>query len=268
MKWITRISAWVIFFGAAFGIFISISALVLLWSNKPQFLEQIQSNSALLEQAITTTQTGLSIVEEAIVSASEDINLTKTILLQTSDAVGNTGPTLTTVADLFGEDLLTIINDTQTSLVSAESSAQLIDDTLKVISAIPLIGSRYAPSQPLGESISQISTALSYLPASLTDIQEGIYVTVEDLSDIETSIESIADSISDIDTNLESAGTIISEYQVITKELHQNLLSFQEGFPHWLNTICYAASLLLAWIGIISIGFIGTGIFLLRQSKI
>ncbi len=267
MRIIYKISAWVMFAGAVTGIIFSGYALITYWKNQNRILDQFLSSVSLLDQTLTTTHSGLSVVDDAIQKAREDIGMTRIFLLQTADAVGNTSPTLTSIADLFGEDLIAIVDDTQTSLNSAESSAKLIDDTLKIISALPFIGSRYAPSQPLGESIAQISTTLDNLPASLTDIQDGLNSTVEDLDDIETSVSTVAESIAEIDTDLENASAVIKEYQTITTELHDNLVVFQQDLPGWIKTFSYTISFLFAWISIASFGLFGAGTLMLKQSK-
>ena len=267
MKTIYSIAAILLFIGALAGIVLSGYGLFSFWNSQNEIFEQVLTSIDLLSQTLSTTQGGLTIVNDTLLQAKDDLDLIETFTYDISDAVGNTRPTLESISVLFGEDLSDIVVETQSSLESVETSAVLIDDTLRVISAIPLIGARYAPSQPLGESIGEISDTLDALPQSLSDIEEGLDTTAEDLTGIESSIDNLAGRIGEIDSSLEEANKIITDYQSITSELQENLASIKMELPQWFHRVSIAIAALLAWVSIASFGLFCTGVLMWKQAR-
>lgn len=266
MKTLYTIAAWILFIAAIAGIIFSAYGLFSFWRVQNEILSQLLTSINLVDKTISTTQDGLTLVTDVVEQAKDDLDLIESMTYDISDAVGNTRPTLESTSKLFGEDLSNIVVETQNSLAAAESSAILIDDTLRIIAAIPLLGTRYAPSQPLGESIGLISDTLGDLPESLSEIEEGLDTTSEDLASIESSIDSLASRIGQIDSNLEEASVVLEDYQAITEELHENLRSFNVVLPNWFRRIVIAISALFAWICIASFGLFSTGLLMWKHN--
>jgi len=267
MKTIYSITAILLFIGALAGIIFSAFSLFVFWRSQNEIQTQFVSSFVLVNETLSTTREGLSVVNQTINQAQADLELIESFTFEVSDAVGNTRPTLETLSVLFGEDLQDILVETQDSLVAAESSAILIDDTLRIISSIPLLGTRYAPSEPLGESIGQIAIALSSLPDSLTEIQDGLDDTAEDLYNIEVSIDNLAERIGIIDSNLEEAGEVIENYQSSTTSLQKDLDTFELAIPGLFRKIKFGVSFLLAWISIASLGMFSAGTLMWNHSR-
>lgn len=267
MKLIYTTTAWMLFIGAVAGIAFSAYGLFTVWDAQNRLLVQLQSGITLIDQTLTTTQEGLAVVDETLTQAQSDLLLIETFTYEVSDAVGNTRPTLEQVSGLFEEDLVDIVSETQSSLRSVKSSAVLMDDTLRLISSIPLIGARYAPAEPLGESIEQLSGALDDLPQSLADIGNGLQTTSEDLSGITDTIDELGQRIGQIDADLEEANLVIIDYQTTTGSLQENLRILNNAIGVWLPRITVGISIFLIWTCIASLGLFSLGVLLLKQAK-
>lgn len=264
-KGIYSISGWVLMIGGVAGIVLSIIGLTTFWKNSAQISEQLLTTVDLLEQTFSTTESGLEIVNIALEQAVEKLTLMESTFHGVAGAIGDTRITLLSIADLIGDDLTLVIRETQTSLSAVQTSAILMDDTLKIISAIPFIGAKYAPSQPLGESVEQISTSLGELPVSFSEIQTSLDSTSTNLSDVELDIEEFAGSLTDIHDSLYEAQDVIEQYQNILGEMRDNLAELHTNIPKWFKKVNIGVSLFMAWMSIVSFGLFSVGTMMFNQ---
>lgn len=92
-------------------------------------------------------------------------NLEQT-LTTTAETVESADPMLGEVSRLMKDQLPATILATQQSLATAEQSAEVIDNLLKSLSGIPLIGPSigYQPEVPLSDALGQVADSLDGLP--------------------------------------------------------------------------------------------------------
>jgi len=152
-----------------------------------------------------------------------------------------------TIGVMMGEEFVTILGDARTALASMQTSSRLIDDTLKVISSIPIIGKRYQPEVTLHESIGDLSESLDPIPLSLIEIQTEMEKASSNLDQMQTNLDELADSLSGIESDLADASAIVIEYQDILADIGDRIDGAASSVSVVVNGIAVLLSLIFIW---------------------
>lgn len=266
-KFLSRIAGMILILAAILGLVVSVSGIVFLYQNKTLIENQLISIVDLLDQTMTITSDGFTVINDALGQAEESIGLMQTITEGVADTVGSTGPALDAIGTLVGKDIVGIMEETQTALDAAQSSALLIDDTLKFISAVPFIGAKYRPDKPLHTSLSEVSQSMDNMPKSLEAVETNLSSTVEGLALLEGGISDLADSIGAADKSLASAQTVITEYSGTIDSLQLSIKSVKDTLPGTLEKALFGLSMLFVWMGIAQLGLFTQGLDLLHKHQ-
>lgn len=266
-KFLTKLTGVILILAAILGLVVSVSGIVFLYQNKASIENQLISIVDLLDQTITITSDGFTVINDALGQAEESISIMQTITDGVADTVGSTGPALDAIGTLVGKDLVEIVTETQSSLDAAQSSAMLIDDTLKIISAVPFIGAKYKPEKPLHTSLSEVADSMSDMPKSLEAVKTNLSDTVDGLSLLEEGISDLADSIGEADTSLLSAKTVITQYSGTIDSLKISIQTLKKSLPGTLNAVMFGLAMLFIWLGIAQLGLFTQGLDLLNKHK-
>ena len=73
---------------------------------------------------------------------------------------------------------LTAVN---TTIRTAQKSAETVDGVLTVLSQLPLLNIAYSPEVPLSQALNDISISLESLPAGLEQLGEQVTASVDNL---------------------------------------------------------------------------------------
>jgi hypothetical protein len=169
---------------------------------------------------------------------------------------------------MVGEQLPETLKATQDTLASVAQSAQLIDDVLAVVTAIPFLGLQsYNPETPLHEGLGDVASSLDEIPTSLIAAQEGLDIASGSLEGLQGSFTAIAESIASLATSLGNAQSVVVQYQGVVDDLQELVVSVKQGLPQWLQWLQLGLSLVLVWLGIAQIGLLTQGWELIARSR-
>jgi hypothetical protein len=116
-----------------------------------------------------TTVQALEVAQASLKSSIESVTSVENTLNATATTIETSGPMLDTLAGLMKDDLPTTISSTQTSLISAQESARIIDTVLRALTRIPFVSNDlYNPPVPLHIALGQVSTSLMGCPVVTT----------------------------------------------------------------------------------------------------
>lgn len=267
-QFLARLIGITLILGAILGLVFSIAGLVVVSRVEYQVTNRTLAGLNLLDRALVATADGLSVADESLREAEDTVASLETTTLGMSQTISDTIPLVDSVANLVGEDLPDSIGAAQTALAAAESSAQVVDDTLALLAALALLGGvEYAPPVPLHTSIAQVSDSLDSLPASFSEMQIGLDTTANNLARIETDIAGIADNIGQTDASLADARSVVAQYQAVVADLQAEVVTIREGLPRWLRLLRWGISLTLVWLGIAQLGLLSQGLEIIRRSQ-
>ena len=266
-KIVTILFSIILILSSIAGIGCSLWGMQSLNQIKDQSTENLSEGLTLIQDALITTNEGLMIVQDSLEKARENTLIIGNMVLEVSATLESTRETTQTIGSFFTNDLTDVVTQTQDSLLAAQTSATLVDDTLKIISSIPLIGAKYAPNKPLGESIADVSDSLNSLPASFDEIDQNIQDAGNSLYDVELSITELASTINEIDSTLDDAQSVIKDYQDITADLEEKIVDVQEKIPFWVKTLYTVSVILLLWTIIVSLSMFSQAMILIKMHK-
>ncbi len=233
---------------ALVGWLLSLSSLAWLWNTRPHLTQSAQEWVELSSRTLDTTEGMLQVIEDTLVQAEDTLERLKSTLESTGTSLRSTVTVVGQVGGLVGVDMVKVVDDTQASLVAASASAKLVDDTLRVVAAIPFIGQQYQPKVTLSESITDIAFSLETMNTSLLQIQTGVEDTARKLDEVRWLLEDLSRQVIKIQPGIADARKRVDEYQVIVSDLQQKNIAFEQALPGLMSTLYTLLTIVLLWI--------------------
>ena len=251
--------------GAVFGFIISLGGLMILWTTKAEVTAAVTEAVVLVGRTLAATHETIQVINQSLDQAGEDLDLIQGILGEVAGTLSESDGLLTDTSNMVGSELVSFVEDAQDSLDSVQVGARLVDDALRLVSRVPLLGVRYTPEVPLQESIAEVSRSLEPLPGSFGKIQSGLDTSAAHLATVQLDVERLADEIDQIDTSLSTAHEVSKEYNAILAEVQQRYDQVEERIPLALNLFYLGLTSILVWILITQTGMLIHGIELLQK---
>lgn len=256
----SRLTGVIFVVGALFGLLISIGGLYALWSTRESATGSIFEMVELTGQALDATRATIGVVNNSLDQAAQNLSLIRDIADDVAGTLNDSHDLIESTAGLIGNDMVGFVNDTQTSLASVETSARLVDDTLRVISSIPLIGPRYRPEVPLQESVAQVSDSLAPLPGSFETISRQLDVSAAHVATVRFEIETLAEQVDEIDQSITQAKEVVDDYSDVLDGMQARYDKAAGDLPLALDIIYIGLTTLLIWIFITQLGLLIHGL--------
>ncbi len=219
-------------------------------------VQTLETATDLTLRTLTTTEKVLDAAAGSLEEAQDNFTLIRGSVNEISNALTTTSSVTGQIGTLVGDELTAIIEDTQSSLKAVQSSARLIDDTLAVITMLPLIGSRYAPDMPLEQSIGKVAASLDGIPASLAEVQNELQATSQSLSALQADIEGLGSELGNVEKDLETARQAVAEYRRILDEIIRHLTAIRPALAGWVRAVAIALSILCVWVLLMQIALL------------
>ncbi len=264
-KTLYRITGVALIIATILGLAVSLTGLVGLWRVQPKVTAQLQSSVDLLQRSAQATAELLVVVDGSLEQVGKNVVLMKSAVDNVAASLDGTAAVTRTVGTTVGVDLVKVIRDTQSSLLAVGAGARLVDDTLALVSAFPLIGARYKPEQPLQASIQDVSVSLEPMPASLQNVQKGFENTAVSFESLKGNVADLGKSVEGIEASLNSAQGVVAQYQSIVSDTQKQLDELQTALPGGVRAVTWGLTGLLVWLFIAQAGLLTQGLELLRR---
>jgi len=249
-----RLLGWILIVTALLGWLISLGGLVGVWMIQPTITQSGVTFLSTGQSTLETTGQLLNEIDTSLAAAVDNIAVVQTMLTVTAAAFDKTTPMLQSAASMVGNDFAKMTTETQNALISLQSSAKIVDDSLRFISRIPLIGSPYNPPAPLDVSISNLAASMDNLPANLAEIQAWLDSTGSDLQGLQKSTSQLSLDMGTFIPNLTAARTTAGEYKALVQEMKIEIGSLQANFPTYIFLAAVVLSLFLIWLAFAQLG--------------
>lgn len=231
------------------GILFSLVGITSIWLAKPRIQDSILILFNSSDNILTNTNEGLQVLDSTLELSKENLDTIETTLKNLDDTLFSISTSLDSSATLIGDDLRLTVIDTQNALSSAATSAELIDNTLAILAAIPFLGSDYQPDTPLHISLGQVATSLDDVPDSLQTIEESLKDTVTGLDLLKTDLADLAENIGDFENDLSDAQIVLLEYVRIIEGLERSSDKLQRNLPLYMTLVSLLISGIMFWLG-------------------
>jgi len=258
-----RILGFLLVIIALAGVLFCALGVLTVWRTKDTATKEILSNVDFLVEALDAGEQGIVSVSASLDTAATSIdNLDKSIQTARS-TLESTEHFFDTAAELTGKTLPDVLTSVQKSFESASQSAQIVDDTLNVVAALPLIGAKYTPEVPLSEALKKVATELSPLPGTFEGMQDDVVQVKGDMGLFQAQLDDAHKDIAQIQGSVSSAKEVTVKYQQMINDISERLKALRDKTPRGLNLLAWGLSIFLAWFGLSQLGLFVQGINLM-----
>jgi methyl-accepting chemotaxis protein len=258
--------------GAILGTLTAGAGLVTLWRAEPVVSETIDATIDLLDTTLTTSADTMLFVNGSLLQMKDNLAIIRGSLENAGRAMQSTSDVTSSVAGLIGNDFTNVVNETQQSLASVQNSARMIDNTLSLISGIPLIGPSlsggYRRDMPLEGSIREVSNSLETVPDSLQDVQNNLQLTSQNFELMKTDLEQLAETIDEIETGLASAEVMMGDYQELFTRSQERLEAARVASPNMVRFLLWLGTAFFIWLLLAQIAMLLQGLDLLSWNRV
>lgn len=254
-----RITGIVLVVLAAISIVISIFFIVQVWQMKEPATQALTSTLELIDETMDTTYQAMDILQSTLNSGASSTAAIQSALEGLGKALDDSTPMIETIEVLFSEELPKTVRSTQTSLASAQGSAEIIDNVLQIVSAIPFVSSRYEPEVPLHVALGQISDDIDGLPSKFSELQQDLEKTRTNLTDIQEDIDQISTDIGDISQSLSEADEVIRRYKLHITDVRRGITNIIANIPGWMDIMAWILTFIFVWLVITQFGLLLQG---------
>jgi methyl-accepting chemotaxis protein len=261
-----RLVGYTLILSAITGVVISVAGIFAIWRFKAPLTDVMNASFELLVTTLSSTQEGLNLADQALQTASTSVETLESTVATLAKTIDDTRPLIGSLTDLLGNELPSSVMAAQTSLNTAQSSAKIIDDVLRLLTAIPFFpGERYNPQVPLNIALGQVSASLDPLPASFDAMHSSLEKTDDNLVIMKADIELIAVNINQVHRSLDASRQVVLQYQGVTTNLLARVESIRGRLAFWIDLAAWILTFVLVWLASMQIGLFLQGKEALRR---
>jgi methyl-accepting chemotaxis protein len=252
---------------SAIGLLISLFLIIQVWRVRQPVINGLQVALDHTTSLLQTTDDGLYIIDQVVSNVYsstlylDDATQTLANTMQSTDGFFNSASTF------VGDDLSTIITNTQTALNSAQSSAAVVDNILGSIASVPFIGLNYNPGTPLHTAIGEISSSLDPVQNSLKNFQSNLESTQSNMQALGDQISSLNDKVLVINQNLFQAKTTIEDYRSQVNSLKLSVAKAKTNLATWVTAVAAAITAMFLILVILLVAIVLQGITLMTPER-
>lgn len=267
-SWILRLAGAALVLAALFGLVLSLGGIVVVWRQKTPMTQAVLSDLRLAQSVLASTGDALDLADDSLRTAVSSVQQIETTLEVMATSLEDTSPLITSLSSLLRQDIPTTIQATQTSLVAAQASAEIIDEVLTAITSIPFLTiTPYNPPVPLHVALGEVSTSLDELPPSLEDIDASLADTDKNLTSIQIELRNMVDSTNQIRSSLSDARAVVGDYQRAIQRLSNRVNKLVQHFPAWADRLALGLTVLLGWVALTQVGLLVQGLTMLQNAN-
>jgi peptidoglycan hydrolase CwlO-like protein len=245
---------------AVIGLVICIAGIVGAWQVRGVVSVNLGQTLDLLDSTLGATGDALVVADQSLGTAQQSVDALATTIQTTGKSISDTVPLIDSLTKLTTQDLPDTVIATQKALDGAKTSAQMIDTTLALITAIPLLPLEpYTPDVPLSKALGDVSASMDPLSQSFASMETSLNLTHDNLASISGQIDAIANNVTQIKTSLATAGDVIGQYKDVIDLLQKQIGVAKASLPQVMNIMAWLFTVVLVWLGLTQVGLLMQG---------
>jgi methyl-accepting chemotaxis protein len=244
---------------AILGWLISLSGLVGVWVARPKVTKAVVSQVAMLKLTLEVTNKGLAVSQDSLTAIISSLETLQSTVQKTAGIVDGTTPFIDSLARLSADNLPKTVESLRRSLETAQQGARVIDDALRKVTNIPLLGDwlsdkGYNPTTPLDQGLGQVSEGINSLDETFQGITDNLTKTRASVEGVQQGIEQMGADIGQVKTNLQDANQVLADYQETTRSALDFLNTWGDRLPQLITLLAVLFSVLFIWIAATQFG--------------
>lgn len=249
----------------ALGIALSAFGVIRVWRAADELNVAAHDSLVLISDTLTDVDRSLDVASATLDGITVAIDGLQTTTLDVSRTLSSTKSTVEEMADLTEDDLPQSIDASLMALDALEETAVVIDGLLRSLQQFGL--GDYSPEMPLDQAVADAATGLEAVPGSLRAMGRGLRETSASLADVQTDIGLMGGHMEGIRDNAVDADEAVQSYRGTLEELQTRLERIRQNVERPIRTVAWAATLLLAWIGLSQLAIVHWGIDLWQDAQ-
>ncbi len=253
---------------AVVGLVASIGGIVVLGSVHARIDSGVKHQLALLDQALTATDSGLRTASASVAQSQATLSSLQSTIGGSAGAIDDIVPAVQAMGGVVGSQLPGALEGATKALTTFANTAAVIDRVMGVLESVPFVNiPAYDPDVPLAESVSNVRDSVAGLGADLRDIQTGLDKTATNLNAVRGEVSGVSTALGGLETSLAGTVDVLSSYQEIVGDLRSQVDAANQGIEDALRWARIVATLVLAWVGIASLGMLVQGWYILQSRR-
>jgi methyl-accepting chemotaxis protein len=232
------------------GMVFSLVGIAAIWILRSGVTQKVSDTMDIFHATLITTGDAVDVLSGVVDKAEDDLSLIQSSLDSLGESIEGISTSLATSSALIGDDLSLTVTQTQIALSSAATGAEIIDDTLSFLAAIPILGADYEPDVPLHVGLTQVADGLEDIPDSLDSLEGNLNTTSEDLSGFSEDLVILSDDLGTFSEDLDETRGVLADYDTIITNAITRFETFQSRLGGYSILLSLILSGVLLWLGI------------------
>lgn len=254
-----RILGILLIVAAIVGWLICTTCLVSIWVFTPKVIQVAESQVKVVKGALEVTSSGLEITGKSLSAVAGSLETLQTTVQKTAGVIDSTTPFFDSLITISKDNLPQTVEGLKGSLATAQQGAKVIDDALRKVTNLPLIGDLlsskgYDPTTPLDQGLSQVSDGISKLDQTFQGITDSLSSTRDNVTAVQEGISAMATNIGEINSNIKEAETVISQYQSAAESALGFVNRWENRLPQLITILAVVFSFFFIWIALTQLG--------------
>jgi hypothetical protein len=249
-----RVIGIILISAAILGWLICLSGVVAIWAVRPSFTESVVSQVKVVRFAMETTVSGLELAQDSVSGIVNSMAVLEGAIDKAADTINATTGFIDPLINITGEKLPNTVSSIQDSVGKAQEGAGKIDDALRFLNSLPLVGGNYNPVNPLDKALTQVSEGLSNFQETFGNMSESLTNTRDGIKSVQQSVQDMGASVSEIKSNLVEAQKVMQQYQDLAQSVLDFLVRWGDRLPQIIAGLAFLFTIFFFWIAATQLG--------------
>lgn len=230
---------------------LSVAGVVIALVMTQTLSRDVRASISVSQSALDAIGQTIDAVDEVAVGTSVSLDSTATSVSSASMTLDGAVVTLGGVADFMDVELPETLESIQSSMPAAIQAANAVDGTLRALS---FVGVDYDPERPFGESLSNVNTALTTLPAEIRAQSEALRLLIPSADQLASDTDDLSASLDEVRAALAGFTSLTSTYQTTVEEAEMTIAATSDSMEAsiWLiRAVILTAGVLGVLVGLV-----------------
>jgi hypothetical protein len=248
-----RVAGLVFILLATASLLASVVGIYGVWSARGEAARRLDISLAISNEMLVSSDRALLVLDLQLRTAGTSVTSIEDTARTTAATLQSTQKSLSSASVILRQDVPAAVAAAQKALISAQSSARLIDDVLGTLDRIPFLNIQYQPEMPLYIALGNVAKSLDGLPQLTINLGASLDVTAADLPGTAKGVSGMADTLGSTQSGIKDAQKVIAEFRDELASAKAMLQGLRRDLPAMLNYGAAAVTFLLFWLGVVQV---------------
>ena len=262
-----RIAGFFLIIIAVLSLLLTVYGSIQVWGMRVPLADAADAGIDLFAKTLDTTSEALRVVSDTLQSTSDTITTLEETTLSVAETMSTTRTTVSSFAVFMGKDLPASVKATRTALISAQSSAVVVESVMTTLSSVPLINVQYNPAVPLDVALGDVARSLDNLPPIFIGAETDLNATSDSLAQVAVSLRQLPGTAQQLQRNIADARRVVALYEGQVTGLVRLTKLVRSSLASALVPMELAVAFLIFWLGTTQVMALLKGLELLRGER-